>query len=254
MRPLNTESPQAVGDGISGVERAAYAARVAGITPAEMRHRFEGTLRWYAKFLEPWLPGNRGARMLDLPCGAGNLLFALKTLGYDNVQGVDGDEVQVTCARALGLPAQLGDAFATIDAERPGSVERVFSLDFLEHIEKERAIDFCQIVRQRLSPGGIFLARTPSADGPFGAAHRYADITHRWGMTSGAAVQMLGLAGFEAQNCAIVQEAPVAHSWPNRLRRTAFAITTTLAGTALDVLGIGAPRVWTRSMWLVARA
>jgi 2-polyprenyl-3-methyl-5-hydroxy-6-metoxy-1,4-benzoquinol methylase len=190
--------------------------------------------------------------MLDIPCGAGNLLFALDKLGYANVLGVDGDPAQIACARALGLRAELGDAFAAVEREPPGSVDRVFSLDFLEHIDKEHAIAFCSSVRERLAPGGIFIARTPSADGPFGAAHRYNDITHRWGMTSGVAVQMLGLAGFEAENCTIVQEAPVAHSWPNYVRRAAFFLTTRLVGVALDVIGIGAPKVWTRSMWLVA--
>src|ERR1700722_17709837 len=96
--------------------QATLAAEVYGFrsgqAPEAFRTQFERLLPWYRHFLRPWLPEDRGSRLLDLPCGAGNLLFALKALGYTNVAGLDSDTGQVAVAQRLGLPAEDGDVLA----------------------------------------------------------------------------------------------------------------------------------------------
>ena len=191
--------------------------------------------------------------MLDVPSGAGNLLFALKSLGYENLHGVDADEEQVAFARSLGLPAVVGDAFAALDAERDGAVSRIFSVDFLEHLPPQAAARFCEGARRILEPGGILLCRTPSADGPFGAHDRYNDLTHLWAMSANSAVQLMQIAGFEPENIQIVEEAPVPYKWQNLVRLQLFRFATGILSRGLDICGIGAPRLWTRSMWIVAQ-
>ena len=147
-----------------------------------------------------------------------------------------------------------GNALDYLKAQAENSVDRVFSLDFLEHVEPSDAIQFTSEVRRVLKPGGIFIARTPSCDGPFGAAHRYNDITHKWGMTSGSAIQLMELSGFVSSSCSILDEAPVPYKISNVLRRVLFKLLTRSMGFILDISGIAAPRVWTRSMWIIARA
>ena len=227
------------------LDRDVYALRTAP--------QFEYLFPWYAAFLKPWLPADKTSRMLDVPCGAGNLLYALWKLGYTNVSGVDSDPGQVEVARQLGLPAAAGDAFAIVEALPEGSVERIFSLDFLEHLDRPRALEFARLARRALAPGGYFLSRMPSADGPFGSSDRYNDLTHRWAATSNSIVPFLQLAGFDARAVQIVQEAPVRYKLTNVVRRALFDVTTKTLGAFLDVVGIGAPRVWTRSMWVIVR-
>ena len=151
------------------------------------------------------------------------------------------------------MPAQAGDAFAVVEALAEASVARVFSLDFLEHLDRARALGFVRLVRRALAPGGYFLCRMPSADGPFGSHDRYNDLTHRWAATSSSIVPFIQLAGFDAHEIEIVQEAPVRYKLTNVLRRALFDVTTKVLGLFLDLAGIGAPRVWTRSMWVIAR-
>jgi len=215
---------------VSQEDRAAYSLR-AGDAEAH-RQRLARLCPWYATFLRRWLPADKSSRILDLPCGDGNLLFALKDLGFTNLLGVDVDPGQVALAQQLGLTARVGDVF--------------------EHVPIEQALEFCKLARRALSPGGMLICRTPCADGPFGSHDRHNDLTHRWGMTSGAAGQFLILAGFQPDEISVVGEPPVPYKLVNWFRLQLYRVTTAVVGAWLELCGIGAPRVWTRSMWIVA--
>jgi SAM-dependent methyltransferase len=238
----------------AGFDDEVYALRTQeGQSLDDVRRRHERTLPWYKSFLRPWLPDDRASRMLDVPCGDGNLLYALQSLGYTSVTGVDSEPRQVARAQQLGLPATTGDAFGAIEACPTESIQRIFSLDFLEHLEPQRAVEFARLAKGVLVPGGILLCRTPSADGPFGSHDRHNDLTHRWSMTANSAFTFMRMAGFDSSNVSVNQEAPVAYKVSNLVRLALFRTTTALVGRFLDVVGIGAPQVWTRSMWIVAR-
>lgn len=235
-------------------EKDAYGLRASLLPDTRaLEKQLEAQGRWYAHFLKPWLPGDRASRLLDVPCGHGNLLYCLKSLGYSNVLGADSDPRQVELARQLGLEAAVADAFSLLEREPVASVDRVFSLDFIEHVPLDGAIEFAKLAHRALKPGGYLLCRTPCADGPFGAADRYNDITHQWALTSTAAHPFMRLAGFDANGIEVKQEAPVPYKWQNVLRRVLFEVTTQSVGRFLELSGIGAPAVWTRSMWIVAR-
>jgi SAM-dependent methyltransferase len=235
-------------------DEAIYALRTDAEHSVEaVSARFERFLPWYARFLRPWLPSDTRSRMLDVPCGAGNLLYALCKLGYTAVSGVDAESKQVELARRLGLPASIGDACAAVEQAGPGAVARIFSLDFLEHLEPVVALRFARLAHRALIRGGYFICRVPSADGPFGSHDLHNDLTHRWSATANAIIPFVQLAGFEPRMIHVFQEAPVPYSLTNVARRALFEVTTKVLGAALDVVGIGAPSVWTRSMWVVAR-
>src|SRR5437870_3256201 len=96
-------------DPIGNFDDAVYALRTGPeCSLDELSRRFEYFFPWYAAFLRPWLPADKASRMLDVPCGAGNLLYTLSKLGYTAVSGVDSESRQVELARQLGLPASTG--------------------------------------------------------------------------------------------------------------------------------------------------
>src|SRR5436190_7499385 len=235
-------------DPIGELDDAIYALRTGPeCSPTTLSRRFEYFFPWYATFLRPWLPMDKASPMLDVPCGAGNLLYTLWKLGYTAVSGGDSESQQVRLAQQLGLPASTGDAFATVEALPPGSLARIFVLDFLEHLDLSQALHFARLSCRALSPGGYLICRMPSADGPFGSHDRYNDLTHRWAATSNAIMPFMQLAGFNPSGVQILQEAPVRYKFTNVVRRALFDITTKFLGIVLDVVGVGAPRVWTRS-------
>src|SRR5262245_46080125 len=64
----------------------------------------DGALRWglgCAYNLRDWLPEQKEARILDLACGAGKLLFFFSGKGFKNLVGVDISPDQVALARQV---------------------------------------------------------------------------------------------------------------------------------------------------------
>ncbi len=41
------------------------------------------------KYLKQILPADKSARILDIGCGYGNLLYGMREAGYKNIQGID---------------------------------------------------------------------------------------------------------------------------------------------------------------------
>ena len=60
-------------------------------------------LRYFCWMILPHCPPNKASPILDLGCGHGALLYALRTSGYTNVHGVDSSIQQVEAARRLGI-------------------------------------------------------------------------------------------------------------------------------------------------------
>ena len=87
------------------------------LTPADLAASFERLAPLYGKLLSKYLPRDKTALCLDLPCGYGNFLYFLHKNGYTHCQGYDLDPRQVELACSIGLPAQCGDAFQALDRD-----------------------------------------------------------------------------------------------------------------------------------------
>ena len=203
----------------------------------------------YKSGLKGFLPENLSAEILDLPCGYGNFLYFLKGEGYVNATGVDIDPRQVELAASIGLNAISGDGLIFL-RDKKEKYDIISSLDFLEHLQKEELFDFLTLCHTALKSGGRLIVRTPCSDGPFGARDRYNDLTHEQGFTSGSLCNALRVIGFT--ETVILDERPRPYNFVNWFRLAAFKMFTILANGLLRLIGIGAPRIWTTSMWTVA--
>jgi SAM-dependent methyltransferase len=222
------------------------------LTDEALRKEFAAVAPWYQKRLGPYLPEHRDAAILDCPCGYGNILYFLREAGYTNVTGIDLDPKQVELARLLELPAAVGDALAHLQ-EHPDSLDAILSVDFLEHLDRDGAVRFLELARAALRPGGVLIARTPCADGPFGAAHRYNDITHQWAMTAVCADGLLRMTGFDSVT--ILDERPqrTGRGLRDHRKIAAFHVSRYVAKKLANALTGSAPKIWSRSMWVIGR-
>lgn len=143
----------------------------------------------------PWLPADRGARILDAGCGRGNLLSFLKRSGYAAASGVDRGPASVAAARAAGLDAVEGDAVAFLKSH-PGAYDAVVAVDVLEHLRKDEVLDFLDAAFAALKPGGTLIVQTVNAESPFAARMLHIDFTHETAFTRHSLRQVLGAAGF----------------------------------------------------------
>jgi len=219
------------------------------LTEDALLTRFNKLASWYGARLKSYLPADKGAQCLDVPCGYGNILYFLKSKGYSNIQGIDLDEKQVELATMLGLPAHKGDVFELLSDENQ-NFDLITSFDFIEHLDKDDALRLLNLSYRRLKPGGVLLLRAPCGDGPFGAHDAWNDLTHQWGMTSNVLRTMLALNGFVGVKT--LDERPQPTSFIDVIRWLVFFPAKAFASAMCMALGMRPPEIWTRSMIAIA--
>jgi SAM-dependent methyltransferase len=146
--------------------RADYARRRApsvrkvlrGLLGAEERREALGSL------LAP------GARVLDVGCGAGELVFLLRRRGIEAAGIEPGEEFADFSRRVLGIPIQT----ATVETAlvEPGSQHLITMFHMLEHVADPRRV--LATVRGWLRQGGRLVVEVPNVESRAQApAHRF---------------------------------------------------------------------------------
>jgi 2-polyprenyl-3-methyl-5-hydroxy-6-metoxy-1,4-benzoquinol methylase len=158
----------------------------------------DGTFRFYADLFAGGLPPDRDARILEIGCGLGKFLATLRRLGYRNVTGIDVSEEMVEHAAANfdGPVLLVEDPVAHLRSQAPGSWERIYMLDVIEHVDKTRVVELLEAVRAALTPGGRIVVTTENMASPVGRIQRYLDFTHEYNYTEFTLRQVLEIAGF----------------------------------------------------------
>ncbi len=161
-------------------------------TPA---HR-EAMVAFYLRTLRSHLPPDRTVPVIDIGCGMGFTLEALKRCGFGNLSGVEYDEGQVAACRKLGLDVALSRNTSLFLRERAGSYGLAVCLDVLEHIPIPEQLDFAQSIGQALRPGGRLLLTVPNASASLAPRWRFNDWTHSSAFTEDSLEYVLAAAGF----------------------------------------------------------
>jgi len=105
-------------------------------------------------------PYRQTNRLLDIGCGAGNLLQAAQKNGW-NCQGLDVAPSAVKHVRELGFEVFQGELR---EARLPSQhFDVITAAELLEHLPEPRAL--LQEVARLLRPGGLFWTTTPHARG-----------------------------------------------------------------------------------------
>jgi SAM-dependent methyltransferase len=98
-----------------------------------------------------------GLRVLDVGCGAGNMIHHLSR--YGQVKGVEIDPRPIAVARQRGYEVEQGDATQPLPFES-GSFDLVAALDLIEHNEDDMAI--LRECYRLLNPGGHVVITVPA--------------------------------------------------------------------------------------------
>ena len=147
------------------------------------------------------LPQDRNAAILDIGCGFGQMLNALRSLGYVTLRGVDISQSAVEHCEAIGLNVyriEDLDTFSELSTER---FDLIVMNHVLEHLCKSEIINTLSKIRSKLlRQGGKLLITTPNAQSPTGCYWAYEDFTHSTIFTAGSLYYVLRSAGFEQVN------------------------------------------------------
>ncbi len=215
------------------------------LSTENLENGFKRAARFYSALLKNRLElGNLS--ILDIPCGEGEITYWLQKHGCSRVRGFDLDASRIQSGTRLGLPLQVGDAFTVLRETSENSLGAVFSLNFLEHLEKNQVIEFMTLAFSRLVPGGALVVVTPSADSPFGCSHIFNDFTHKWAATSGVLRGLYTGIGFTQVE--VFGNHPrwgMSYGW---LRVPAFKMATLLVNAFCTIFG-HRYSIWSASMW-----
>ena len=209
-------------------------------------------LPYLLRLVDRHFPPQRDARVLEVGCGYGALLYAARERGYADLAGVDVAPEQVEAARALGIDGvEQGDLLASLDARPAASLDAVVAFDVLEHFRRDELLPFVDAVHRVLAPGGRFLVHVPNAESPFFGQIRYGDLTHELAFTRQSLAQLLLASGFARVD--VFEDAPVPHGLKSRLRAVVWAaIRAALRLYAAAETGETSGQVFTRNLLAVA--
>lgn len=143
-----------------------------------------------------YFPKDKLCQTLDIGIGRGEMLFCMREWGF-NYFGVDISPSTVRFCQALNLSCQV----VPDTADWLNSNERRFSvitcLDVLEHVSREKTIEFLRAIRLALNQDGHALIQVPNLQSPFGYLHHFNDFTHVNGFVEHSLAQVLLAAGFK---------------------------------------------------------
>ena len=159
-------------------------------TPAQYRARYG----WLLRFAP-----DKAARILDVGCGAGEVIEFFLQNGYKNVWGVDVSETEIHLAQQrIGDRALLVDANKFLE-ETDAPFDLVIMNAVIEHFPLEAAHRLLDSIGRHLSADGRLVVRTLNCANPLSLYRRYVDVTHTTGFTPESITQLLLLSGLEVE-------------------------------------------------------
>lgn len=102
----------------------------------------------------------RDAPILDVGCAHGDLLMALRRLGFRHLKGLDFNAEAVEKARRNGLDVDQGEIETAVLAAR--SLRMIVMTNFIEHVYDPIAT--LRRAHALLRPGGLVVGETPNVD------------------------------------------------------------------------------------------
>lgn len=207
---------------------------------------------WIQRHLIPRLPPSRDARIIDVGCGAGQVVKLTRAAGYRQMHGIDMSEEQVALSRRRGVDGvELGD-FQTHLHANPCSYDAIIALDVLEHFEPGEVLSVLDLVCHALKPGGSFFARTPNGCSPFMGRYRYGDFTHGTVFTDRSLRQLLRSA--ELDVACFMPVNPVPHGVISAARFVTWQVIATLLKFCLAVeIGTVRGHIVTQNLVVIAQ-
>ncbi|HEY7680407.1 MAG TPA: methyltransferase domain-containing protein, partial [Terriglobia bacterium] len=129
-----------------------------------LENLFRGTeeeIRTRQSFYLPFFRGRH--KVLDIACGRGEFLELMREAGVP-ARGVDLDADMVGRCLAKGLAVVQGDVFAHLESTPDGSLDGIFSAQFVEHLEAADYIRLIAMCARKLAPGGVLAIETQSPE------------------------------------------------------------------------------------------
>jgi SAM-dependent methyltransferase len=135
------------------------------------------------------------APILDVGCGTGGVLSALRKAGFSEACGLDVSPLAVQICKERGLRVTMGDARAVGAAVGPRRFAAIICNDVLYFFDPLQAQAVMTDFAARLAPGGVLVLNVPAYAAFAGMHDRAVGIQHR--VTRAELEKQLQQTGFE---------------------------------------------------------
>jgi 2-polyprenyl-3-methyl-5-hydroxy-6-metoxy-1,4-benzoquinol methylase len=177
-----------------------YQNQVGRLQGIASKEKLEQEKQHFTSEILPLLPMDKTIKLVDLGCGFGSFIQALKENGYTNITGVDTSKEQVAIAHELGIAEVIQDDIHAYLKATPHQFDVITGFDILEHFTKDEAIELLRLIESKLNTNGILLLRCPNIDAPLGSVFAYGDFTHELLLNSSSASQLMRTCGYVSVN------------------------------------------------------
>ncbi len=137
----------------------------------------------------------RGRKVLEIGFGNGNFLAWAKEQGAE-LYGTEAIPELCERARQAGVTVLPMD-LAGLTSEYRGEFAAIAAFDVMEHLTIEENRGLLAQIAMLLEDGGVFIARYPNGQSPFGRVHQYGDVTHRSVLSAGIMSQLVAPLPFD---------------------------------------------------------
>ena len=173
-----------------------YSTHVVPRKGATSQVQLEQRARYYQRDWSKLLPTNKQAKIIDIGCGNGSMVWWLQKIGYAYAEGIDYSDELIEVARNFGIKnvtqADLMDFLIT----KRDCYDTIILRDVLEHFSKEMILDILMLCHASLKQEGQLILQVPNADTPFFGRIRYGDFTHELAFNKSSLQQLLGVMEF----------------------------------------------------------
>jgi O-antigen chain-terminating methyltransferase len=139
---------------------AAFARPVDSVTYVAFEDRFRGSSSDITGRIEEYLPlFEQAADVVDIGCGRGELLGALKALRI-SARGVDANPTMVELCRSKQLDVEQGDALSFLEQQPDARVGGLAAIQVVEHFEPAYLVRFLDAAFHKMKPGAPLVLET----------------------------------------------------------------------------------------------
>lgn len=230
MTPHKAISNELVGD---------YHTHLKRVNPnAETESGFRSAALRYDEDFAEAVPKDTASMVLDIGSGFGHFARWLAGKGYTRVGVIDNNrQLLDSVVRSIGDKLEFYEHSDALTFLR--NTERVFDAiylsDVIEHFTPEDARDVLTAMRDRLTPGGMVVLRTPNMANVMGVYSLAIDLTHHRCYTEQSLSQLLRSAGFETIDVAGRKAKGVGRKIATYLNRRAHQVIFRLQDRSMPI-------------------
>lgn len=136
----------------------------------------------------------QGRRVLEVGFGNGAFLAWARAQGAQ-VSGIEINDAMLDAAHRHGFDASKAPLAEL--AERGERHDVIVAFDVLEHWDADELLRNFGMIRALLSDGGIFLARFPNGQSPFGRVFQHGDLSHKSALSTWTMEYLAATCGLE---------------------------------------------------------